>query len=195
MARHRHTTDCLDTLGVRSGLKGVSQRLELAGADQRAGQVQEGLEDVGAVVRQAGSAPTLTGSRAARRQALDHHRDTVQGPRRSRTPGPGRPPAAPARSPPVGRRLPWGSGRSARGSATPLRCVARRAERAAAAQQLCSAKPQEPPRASRTALVQRPATQGLVVGAVAGIPRWHARGSGVQIPSAPPGISHLPHPL
>jgi hypothetical protein len=54
--------------------------------------------------------------------------------------------------------------------------------RAAAAQQLCSTSPREPPLATRTALVQCPATRGLVVGAVAGIPRWHARGQGFKSP-------------
>src|SRR5512133_1099153 len=41
--------------------------------------------------------------------------------------------------------------------------------RAAAAQQLCSTHPHEPPRASPPALVERAATHGPVVGAVAGI--------------------------
>src|SRR5215217_1098076 len=47
--------------------------------------------------------------------------------------------------------------------------------RAAAAQQLCSTTPREPPHDSPHALVQWLAAQGIVVGAVAGIPRWHAR--------------------
>jgi hypothetical protein len=54
--------------------------------------------------------------------------------------------------------------------------------RAAAAQQLCSTNPHEPPCASLPALVQCPATRGFVVGVVAGIPRWHARGQGFKSP-------------
>jgi uncharacterized membrane protein YfcA len=41
--------------------------------------------------------------------------------------------------------------------------------RAAAAQQLCSTKPHEPPHASPPALMERPATRGFVVGVVVGI--------------------------
>src|SRR5215211_8935357 len=48
--------------------------------------------------------------------------------------------------------------------------------RAAAAQQLCTTKPHEPPRISPPTLVQCPATHGFAVAAVVGIPRWHARG-------------------
>jgi hypothetical protein len=46
--------------------------------------------------------------------------------------------------------------------------------------------PHEPPRAGPPLLVQCPATRGLVVGVVVGIPGWHARGNGarVQLPSA-----------
>jgi len=40
--------------------------------------------------------------------------------------------------------------------------------------------PHEPPRASPDALLQCPAAQGFVVGAVLGIPRWHARGQGLN---------------
>ena len=43
-------------------------------------------------------------------------------------------------------------------------------------------RPREPPRVSPPALVQCPATQGFVVGAVVGIPRWHARGQGFKSP-------------
>jgi hypothetical protein len=52
--------------------------------------------------------------------------------------------------------------------------------RAAAAQQLCSTNPHEPSR-PRPALVRSPATQGFVVGAVAGIPRWHASGQKIEV--------------
>ena len=54
--------------------------------------------------------------------------------------------------------------------------------RAAGAQQLCSTKPCEPPHVSPPALMQCPATRGFVVGAVVGIPRWHARGQGFMPP-------------
>jgi hypothetical protein len=58
--------------------------------------------------------------------------------------------------------------------------------RAAGAQQLCSAKPREPPRTSPPGLVECPATQGFVVGVVVGIPRWHARGQGFKSPQLHP---------
>jgi hypothetical protein len=53
--------------------------------------------------------------------------------------------------------------------------------RAAAAQQLSSTNPHEPPRASPPALMQRPATPGIVVAAVVGIPRG-MQGSGGSNP-------------
>jgi hypothetical protein len=64
-----------------------------------------------------------------------------------------------------------------------------RSFRAAGAQQLCSTKPREPPRASPSARVQWPATRGYVVGVVAGIPRWQARGQGFKSPQL---HHHLP---
>jgi hypothetical protein len=54
--------------------------------------------------------------------------------------------------------------------------------RAADAQQLCSTNPHVAPLASSPAMVQWPATQGFVGGAVVGIPRWHARGQGFKSP-------------
>ena len=66
--------------------------------------------------------------------------------------------------------------------------------RAVTAQQLCTTNPHEPPGASPPALVERPATRGLMVSAVVAVPRWHAKGSGVQIPSAPPGTTHREDP-
>jgi hypothetical protein len=54
--------------------------------------------------------------------------------------------------------------------------------RAAGTQQLCPTNPRVPPRVSPSALVQCPAARGFVVGAVAGIPRWHARGQGFKSP-------------
>src|SRR4029453_17768769 len=53
---------------------------------------------------------------------------------------------------------------------------------AAGAQQLCSTKPREPPRVGPPAPVQCPATQGLMVVVVVGIPGWHARGQGFKSP-------------
>jgi hypothetical protein len=47
--------------------------------------------------------------------------------------------------------------------------------RAAAAQQRCTTNPHEPPRIRLPYPLMRPATRGVVVGAVVGIPRWHAR--------------------
>jgi hypothetical protein len=72
--------------------------------------------------------------------------------------------------------------------------------RAAAAQQLCSTNPHEPPRAALFPLVQSPATRGFVVGVVVGIPRWHARGQGFKSPQlhqaqrigSTPAQGHLP---
>jgi hypothetical protein len=58
--------------------------------------------------------------------------------------------------------------------------------RAATAQQLNRMRPHEPPPGGATALVQWLAAQGFVVGAVAGIPRWHARGQGFKSPQLHP---------
>jgi hypothetical protein len=58
--------------------------------------------------------------------------------------------------------------------------------RAAATRQLRSTNPHGPPLAGRPALVQWPATRGLVVGVVVGIPRWHARGQGFKSPQLHP---------
>jgi hypothetical protein len=70
--------------------------------------------------------------------------------------------------------------------------------RAAGAQQRCSTNPHEPPHLSPPALVQRPATRGLVVAVVAGIPRWHAsdgfKSPQLHSPSAPVKRSSA-HPL
>jgi hypothetical protein len=63
-------------------------------------------------------------------------------------------------------------------------------EHAAAAQQPNRMRPHEPSLASPTALVECPATLGFLVGAVVGIPRWHA---GVR--GAPRGASNLPATL
>jgi hypothetical protein len=52
---------------------------------------------------------------------------------------------------------------------------------AAGAQQSCPTRPHEPPRASRPLLGQCPATRGFVVGAVEGIPRWHASGHKIEV--------------
>jgi hypothetical protein len=48
--------------------------------------------------------------------------------------------------------------------------------RAAGAQQSCPTRPHEPSRIRPSAPLQCPATRGLLMGALAGIPRWHARG-------------------
>jgi hypothetical protein len=62
----------------------------------------------------------------------------------------------------------------------------RAVKRAAAAQQLNRMSPHEPPPATPTALVQTPATLGFVVGAMVGIPGWHARGQGFKSPQLHP---------
>jgi Transposase IS116/IS110/IS902 family len=54
--------------------------------------------------------------------------------------------------------------------------------RAAETQQPNRMRPHEPPRVSPPALMQRPATRGFMRVAVAGIPRWHARGQGFKSP-------------
>jgi hypothetical protein len=74
------------------------------------------------------------------------------------------------------------------------------ASRAAAAQQPCPTRPHEPSLASPSARLHYPATQGFVVGAVVGIPGWHARGQGFKSPqlhqaqriSRPPSQRRLP---
>jgi hypothetical protein len=55
------------------------------------------------------------------------------------------------------------------------------AGRAAAAQQLSSTKPRVAPRADPRALLKCPATRGFVVGAMAGIPGWHASGQKIEV--------------
>src|SRR4029450_3341430 len=54
------------------------------------------------------------------------------------------------------------------------------AGRRAAAQQLSSTKPRVAPRADPRALLKCPATRGFVVGAMAGIPGWHASGQKIE---------------
>jgi hypothetical protein len=63
--------------------------------------------------------------------------------------------------------------------------------RAADTQQRCSTNLHEPPRPSPPARLQCPATRGFVVGAVAGIPRWHARGQGFKSPQLHPRSAAL----
>jgi hypothetical protein len=73
-------------------------------------------------------------------------------------------------------------------------------DRAAGAQQSCPTSPHEPSHVRPSAPLKRPATRGLVVDAVAGIPRWHARGQGFKSPqlhqaqrlSRPPAQGRLP---
>src|SRR4029450_9569239 len=55
------------------------------------------------------------------------------------------------------------------------------AGRAAAAQQLSSTKPRVAPRADPRALWKCPGTRGFVVGAMAGIPGWHASGQKIEV--------------
>ena len=55
--------------------------------------------------------------------------------------------------------------------------------RAATAQQLNRTRPHEPPPGGATAPLLWLATQGFVVGAVAGIPRWHARAQASWLPA------------
>jgi hypothetical protein len=55
-------------------------------------------------------------------------------------------------------------------------------DRAAGAQQSCPTSPHDPSRVRPSAPLKCPATRGLVVGPVAGIPRWHARGQGFKSP-------------
>jgi hypothetical protein len=57
--------------------------------------------------------------------------------------------------------------------------------RAAAAQQLCSTKPHEPPLVSLRVKLIWPPTQGFVVDVAVGIPRWHARVRGSNPLSSP----------
>jgi hypothetical protein len=57
-----------------------------------------------------------------------------------------------------------------------------RAQHAAAAQQPTRTSPHEAAPNCPLALVLWPAARGFVVGAVAGIPRWHARGQGFESP-------------
>jgi hypothetical protein len=110
--------------------------------------------------------------------------------RPTRPPSCGPPTPSNARcSTPTRRRGPPDSGSAFRatdmvGSGVGLRIPmpGRGSLRAAAAQQLNRTSPREPPRASPAALVQWPATRGFVVGAVVGIPRWHARGQGFKSP-------------
>jgi hypothetical protein len=67
--------------------------------------------------------------------------------------------------------------------------------RAAGAQQLCSTRPHEPPRASRPALVECPATRGFVVEVMVGIPGWHARVRGsnpLSSTTTTPQVTGLP---
>jgi hypothetical protein len=58
---------------------------------------------------------------------------------------------------------------------------------AAAAQQRALTYPHETPHASPSALMKGPATRGFVVGVVAGIPGWHARGRAFRHPVRPLG--------
>jgi hypothetical protein len=62
--------------------------------------------------------------------------------------------------------------------ATPLR--------AAGAQQTCPTRPHEPSHVRPFAPLKGPATRGFVVGAVVGIPGWHARGQGFKSPQLHP---------
>jgi hypothetical protein len=65
---------------------------------------------------------------------------------------------------------------------------------AAAAQQLCTTNPHEPPHADRPALVQCPARRGFVVSVMVGIPRWPASGqkSDVEVSQEPRGGLRAP---
>jgi hypothetical protein len=58
----------------------------------------------------------------------------------------------------------------------------RKSSRAADAQQPNPMIPHESPRPRPSGPVQWPAAQGVVVGVMAGIPRWHARGQGFKSP-------------
>jgi len=53
---------------------------------------------------------------------------------------------------------------------------------AAGAQQSCPTRPHEPSHVRPSAPLRCPATRGLVVGVVVGIPGWHARGQGFKSP-------------